>query len=488
MPKNFVAEWKNVKDGFTNRARDVPLEFMAALDLGYNFGPALKAFDVASSHEARMKAMPKVLQAKAAYEEDILAALKKTSSRIGKAGLTALMNNLDRILREVELASQPPRPSGQMVSTYTLRGFDLAAGVKTVFLKVNPIPITVDIECDKVFKELIDSGQAGLRAQELGDAALKELEIVRDAFRKTIISVEAKIADDPSILAAKTVEANEVLRHYGTIVQDRVDVATQAAWKGYLQRRSELKGFKSNSRVKIVLGSIGVGVAIASAVLSFGTAWMNIVAACKGIVEIGKAIQTYSKDIDTVWAELVKDMESVNKLNAQRDAAKKDGKGQKASKGKQIAKELVSGMLPFTKDMVKALSTTEARAKQFNGLLSKLEAETDKMSGKIEVITKNLGKTPDRLLSTSQINLDRRMGKKVTEMMKDIAELHQKKVIGVKFANSSLASIKELKTKDTWTGQMGDTCTYGTRGVAAFAAANFMWALSHAGKQLIKMH
>lgn len=487
MPNSFQSEWKTVKDDFIKRARDVPPELVMDLSLGNDFGPALKAFDSATGYETRMKAMPKVMRAKIAYEKQILAALKTTESRVGKAGLSALVANIDRIFQEVELAAQPPRPSSQMVSAYTLRGFDLAAGVKTLFLKVDPIPITVEVECDKVFKELIDSGQAGLRAQELGDAAVAELSGMRDAFRKTIMAVDDKIRADPTILAAKSKEANEVLQYYGKLVQDRIDVAVQAAWKSYLQRKTDLSDFRIKCATKIILGTIGVAVAAASVVLTFGAAWMNIVAACKGIVDVAKSIKTWAEEIDTVWAQLTRDIESVDKLNAERDKAKKDGKGQKASKGKQIGKEVIAGVLPFTKDMVKALSAIEARAKQFNGLVGKLEGKANDMSGRIELITRNLNKSPDRLLSTEQINLERRMGKTVSQMMNAIAELHQTTKAGAKFANEALASVKELKSKDTWTGKIEAGGGVGSKGVAIYGAANFCLACADKGKQLIAL-
>ena len=54
--------------------------------------------------------------------------------------------------------SQPPRPNNKMVGYYTLRQFNLAAGVKTEFLKVDPksVVVDVDVEVDEVFKQMLD--------------------------------------------------------------------------------------------------------------------------------------------------------------------------------------------------------------------------------------------------------------------------------------------------------------------------------------------
>ena len=487
MATNFQAQWTTVKDAFIKSAREVPAEISMLLSQGRDFGPSLKAFDGAATFEKRMKCMPDVLRAKTEYETEIETALKKTTSKVGQKAQEALLKQIDKIWKEVEAVAQPPRPSGQMVSSYRLRTFDLAAGVKPEFLKVNPIPVTVEIEVDKVFKELIDNGEAGLRAAELGDVALTALEKVRAAFRNTITAVDASIKKDPSILEAKTKEANEVLAHYGKIVEDQVNLALQEAWRAYLARKKDLKDFRVKSATKIVLGSIGVGVAVASVVLSFGTGWMNIIAACKGVAEVGKAIKTWAEEIDTVYAKLVDDILHVDKLNTQREAEKKKGGGQKASKAKQVGKELLAAALPVTKDMIKAASAIEARCVQFSGLTSKLESKADELSGKIERITKSLTGLPDRMLATEQINLNRRMNKTVTRVFDEIAELHKKTKQCARFAAAAMKAVKKLKAEDSWLGTVETAGGVGTKGVAIYALANFCLACADHGKQLISL-
>lgn len=487
MPTNFQAEWKKVKDDFIKMARDVPPEISMLLSQGRDFGPALKTFDAASGYEKRMKALPDVLRAKDDYESEIRSALKKTSSKVGQKGLEALLKQIDKIWKEVEQVAQPPRPSGTMVSGYQLRSFNLAAGVKTEFLKVDPIPVSVEIEVDKVFKALIDSGEAGLRAEDLGNTAKDELDKLSGAFRDTILAVDAGIKKDPSTLVAKTKEANEVLAYYGKIVEDRVNLAVQAAWNGYLARKKDLSAFRIKSATKIVLGTVGVAVAVTSVVASFGTGWMNIIAACKGIAEVGKAIKTWAEEIDTVYEKLIEDIEHVGKLNSQREAEKKKGGGQKASKAKQVGKELVAAALPVTKDMLKATSAIEARCVQFSGLVSKLESKADELSGKIEKISKNLSGLPDRMLSTSQINLNRRMSQTVTKLFAEIAELHARTKRCARFAAAAMKAVKKLKAEDSWIGTTETAGGLGTKGVAIYALANFCFACADNGKQLLSL-
>ena len=488
MPTNFQGEWKTAKDGFIKNARGVPPEISMLMSQGRDFGPALKSFDAAVGFEKLMKALPAVLRAKDDYETELTEALKKTDSKPGQAAIKALLKQIDGIWTEVEKLAQPPRPSGQMVASYKLREFDLAYGIKTEFLKVDPIKIEVDIEIDKVFKQLLDNHQVELRAADMGDAAMEELNKLRGAFTTAILAVDASIRKDPTILAAKTKEANEVLKYYGKIVEDRVNLVVQAAWKAYLGRKADLREFRIKSATKVVLGTIGVAVAVASAVASFGTAWMNIFAACKGIAEVGKALKTWAQDIDTVYALLIEDIKHVDKLNTEREKGKqKGGPGQKASKAKQVGKEVLAAMLPVTKDMLKATSAIEARCKQFSGLVSKLDTKADELSGIIQTVTKNLSGLPDRMLSTEQINLGRRMNKTVTGMMTELADLHGKAKRCARFAEAAMKAVKKLKAEDSWIGNTETAGGVGSKGVALYALANFCFACAEHGKQLVSL-
>jgi len=95
------------------------------LSQGRDFGPALKSFDGAPGFEKRTTCMPDVLRAKTEYETEIQAALKKTTSEGRPESAGALLKQIDKIWKEIEVAAQPPRPSGQMVSGYRLRTFNL---------------------------------------------------------------------------------------------------------------------------------------------------------------------------------------------------------------------------------------------------------------------------------------------------------------------------------------------------------------------------
>jgi len=141
----------------------------------------------------------------------------------------------------------------------------------------------------------------------------------------------------------------------------------------------------------------------------------------------------------------------------------------------------------MTKDMIKAASAIEARCVQFSGLTSKLEGKADELSGKIEQITKNLSGVPDRMLSTEQINLNRRMNKTVTKLFEDIGLLHKQTKQCAKFAAGAMKAVKTLKAKDSWLGTTETAGGVGSKGVAIYALANFCLACADHGKQLISL-
>lgn len=480
----FQADWNSIKTAFIKHARDVPPEISMLISQGRDFGPALKSFDGASSFGKRMKALPAVLKAKTEYEKELNDAIKTTDSKVGKKGMQMFLSQIELLYTKVNEAAQPPRPSGKMVKGLALRQFDLAAGVKTTYLKVDPILVTGEIEVDSEFKKLMDAGEAGLRMDDLGEAAMKELGNLRDAFKQTILAVDATIAKDLTTLESKTKEANEVLQHYGKIVTDNLSNAIQAEWDKYLARQSDLSSFRIKSVTKVALGTIGVAVAVASVVLSFGTAWMNIIAACKGIADVAKTLKTWAENIDDVYEKLVEDMQEISKINAKRA---KEGGASSKSKAKQAAKEVAAAALPFAKDMLKATSAMEARCKQFSGLISKMESHENTLSGKIDVISKNLTKMPDRFLDTVQINLNRRAGKMLANLMKELEGLHRSVKNCIKFCEAATKAVKKLKDDDTWAAATETAGGLTSKGVAIFALINFIVECADHGMTILKL-
>jgi methyl-accepting chemotaxis protein len=467
---------------------DVPPDFVMAISQGHDFGPALKKFDGAKTYEERMKMLPAVMKASAAYSKDIKDAIKDSTPKAKKA-LGDLLYEVQDIDYWVEMATQPPKPSGGMVAYYQVSQFNLAAGVKTEFLKLDPVLVNVNVEIDKTFKKLMDEGQFGNQVLHLGDAAAKRLNDLKDAFEKTILAVDATIRKDQAILQAKKKEAQEVLQYYARFVEEDLKKTVAEAWQQYLANKKYLSDFQVKTVVKTVAGVVGVGVAAASIALSFGAAWPNVVAIIRGVQSIAMTVKTGLETIDETFKQLVKDIEEVSELNTEREAAAKKGGAAKSSKGKQVAKELASALMPITKNMMKAASTVGQRCDQFSGQISKLEKEADKLSGQLEAALKKVESMARLRKADSRAEKVCASAEKgIHEMIEQMVALNTKIKNANEFAKRARKAVNELKAKDTWTGTLTSKLVdSGSQGAALVGLGNFLLECADHGTSLMKL-
>jgi hypothetical protein len=377
------------------------------------------------------------------------------------------------------------------VTYTTLRNFNLNGGMKTDYLDVAATKIDILIEIDKALDDLMKEGKESLKINHLGDVAKAEVEKASGAFSDTIASIERKIGKevlDGRETAKQIKEANEVLKHYSKIVEANVNAAVQKEWQGYLARRKHLKDFRIKCGLKMVLGTIGAGVAIGSAVLSFGALWMNIAAAAKVITDLVQTAKTWAKDIDDVYKDMLKDIGKIDDLNREREKAKKTKEGQKLSKTKEGLKELMNGLLPITKSMLKCTSEIENQAKQFLGLVAKLENKADDITGEMNKAIKLMSKLPEKDMTPELKKLAKEMEKNFEKLFGEITDLHRKSQNAGKFGDKALKAAKELRKEDSW-GPIDpeNSLDMGKHGVTAYAVANFIFECAMHGKTLIPM-
>jgi len=489
----LYSRWKAAKDHFFAADLDtnsLPPDFVDAIQQGFGFGPALKSFDSADTVDKRMKRIVPVLKAKDEYDAELRTALRGTKVEEARKALSKLQAELEAIWVDANQAAQPPRPSAQMVNAVKLRSFNLADGAKPVFLKVDPIKVDVSIDVDKELQRLIESGQESLKIDYLGRKAEEQLATLRGLFTDTIMKVDKTIAADPTKLQEKTSEANQVLKHYAGIVQDTLDRAVQAEWQKYAQRQAYLKEFQVKTGAKIALTTISISVAAASFVLSFGTAWVNLLVIAKGVAELAKNIDKLAEGIETTGTALMKDAQHVSELNAQREAAKKqngNGKSQARSKAKELSKEVLAAIMPITRDMIKAASAIEARCKQFLGQVSKLDGEADSLVGQLNTARKQLGAVPDAMLSAAQRVAGKKMAGAIDDLFTTITRLHKRAQACAEFGEGVLESVKKLRKEDSWVPYAESIAGGGAKAVAIYGLANFMFACAEHGQSLIPL-
>ncbi len=299
----FALLWSTLKSSAI-KSGTLPPGLVLSLSQGRDLGPALARFDKAKKADQRSQAVAEVLKARAGYLSDFRDALKEADNSQQKAGVQKLAKGLEELWMDLELAAQPPRPSGSMVSYEVLRNFNLASELKLEYLDVKTTHVTVIVEIDSVLDKLIKAGKESLKISHLGDVAKATLEKIQPQFTATLRDIEKNIKSGKDTVAKKVPEANEVLRYYARIVEDTVNRAVAAEWAKYLARAQHLSDFKVKSGVKIALGVVGAGVAVASLALSFGTAWMSIIAIAKGVAELVQNVSSLCQGIEKTHAGL----------------------------------------------------------------------------------------------------------------------------------------------------------------------------------------
>jgi hypothetical protein len=242
------------------------------------------------------------------------------------------------------------------------------------------------------------------------------------------------------------------------------------------------------SGVKIALGTIGVGVAVASAALSFGTLWMNIAVAAKGILDLAQSIKTLGEGMDTTYEKLLDDARNVQELYDQREKAKEKGEGQKASKTAEGAKELMNQLLPFTKALVSSSKTIGDRARQFLGQVSQLEGRADDLVGLLNKTVGSLSKLPEKDMTPKLRDLAADMDKSFQKAFTEINDLHRQAQNGAKFGERTLKAVERLQKEDRWLLDPTEfSGKYGVRALALYSAVNFIYECASAGKALIPL-
>lgn len=486
---DLYPEWAAAKANFAKSKALFPDDFLDRLVKGAGFGPALKTLDKAKSYEDRAKAVASVRTAKLKYEDNIRALIKEVNKKDSAAhkALDRFEKNLQDIWEDADKLGQPPRPSGSTVPHEVLRSFNLGGGFKPKYLDIKATKIDIIIEVDKTLEALINAGEESLKIDHLGDVAKEELDKVSDAFAQTMKDIDSKIELlDPDKRDKQIKEANEVLKYYSKIVEDRIDDAVQKEWKSYLSRKQYLSAFRLKCGVKIALGVVAIGISAASVALNFGTLWINIVGIAKAITDIAQTIKTWAADLETVYAGLVKDIDAVQQLNLQREAAKKKGEGQKASKAKEAAKEVITGLLPITKNMLKSASDVEARSKQLLGLVSKLEAQADKLVGQLNAATKLMSGLPEKGMTPALRKQAKSMDDTFTKLFTEITDLHKKSQNCAHFGERCLKQVEKLRNEDSWSsGGAETTVGIGAKGAALFALANFGYECAKQGATLL---
>lgn len=382
------ADWQTAKGRLLDRRAGLPEDIAKQMGKGADLGPTLDKLEKAKGYEAQQKLLPDALKAKGIYEKGIAAmqAKMKSAKPQNAPGLKAIdvfEKDLKGIWREVEALCAPPRPLGRMVPMHLLFNKTIGASLKLRNFAYEGVEVRVTISIDEVLADIIKNELQGALFTNLMAAVKKEHDKHEKAFVATIKDLDAKLGTmllDREGSKKLTKEANEVLAHYGRILEDRLGAVVDQLWKEFIGRQQHLKGFKKECVISAVTNTIAIGVAATSIALSFGTALINVLVIAKSVGELAKTLDRATRTVDEAEKDMRDRLGHIEELVRNRVKALKSGEGQKANKAGEMAKTaLVTLFGSYSKDFVNTTKYTENLAKEYNGKISDLEKKSAEM-------------------------------------------------------------------------------------------------------------
>jgi hypothetical protein len=86
-----------------------------------------------------------------------------------------------------------------------------------------------------------------------------------------------------------------------------------------------------------------------------------------------------------------------------------------------------------------------------------------------------------------QINLNRRAGKVLANLFKELQELHASVKRCIKFSEAATKAVKKLKDADTWAGVTETAGGLTMKGVAIYSLINFVVECADHGTTILKL-
>lgn len=390
----------------------------------------LKDFD-----KANKSTKPEVFQnrrvgwAKSKEVIDAFVAVGKTAQKVndanilkdlphGAQSLSAMLELLKHIRATGEAACQDPKPSGKDIHVKILYSRSASGGVRPAWLKGGTLSMNVHLVMDEKLSELEKAGTLGFHWIEMqracnavADKHIADFQHVIGKLDERFALIDAEltiIAKDRKIMnirrneeRRKKLEAkrdklanasNETLRHYATIVQNKLQAAVDQYWNAAKQRLTYLRSFKLECVKDVAVASLAITVSAVTIGLSLGgSTALSAVVIAKSIAEIGLTLQTGMRDAGDLQPILAKSMKSVEEVWAERQRALAAGEGQKANKALQVAKEaFATGVGPFSAKFMTTTSRSLKQATEYSGKLTVLEHKLGKLYKRITLLAETL--------------------------------------------------------------------------------------------------
>jgi len=298
--------------------------------------------------------------------------------------------------------------------TVVLASDDFAAGLSVKHVKVPKMPANVTWENVEALKGY-DTNKEKEILQSLIAKALAELKAAKGEIQDAILDFDAAYGKKPP---ATQDEADERLKTFQKVCgqvakaqEGKVKKAVEDVWEMHKKRDAALTKMNLKFSAEIVLASISLSVAIASAVLSMGVLAVTILGAAKTVVTTALTIKEFAGDRDAA-AEQVIDIDVT--LSKAYNGPKVKGKAFKTAK--EIA--AAAGM-PF----IDTVGKMESKLEDFLGKSARVDAQAQKAFESANKLMDALKKVDAAKVGADNAKRADQMGAKVGALLDKVGDL-----------------------------------------------------------------
>ena len=361
-----------------------------------NLGKKLESFDKATAMAEKRSAWLVAKTTSEKYQDLLRKAKKASDDKPAMKGIDLLDSALTDIVKAGNVGVQDPKPSGRAERVQLVAAQNAAGGVRTKWLEIGAIDIKAYLVVDALVMQLEKANEVGFHWAELQKACAAEVAKTTDAFAKTILALDKSL----QVLSekdrdAKVKEANEVLKHYRSIIEDNVNRVVDDYWARALKRQAYLKDFKKECKTDIVMSGVAIAVSAVSIGMSFGGAAVSVLVIAKAVLDIALTLEKLDRSAEATGLLLAKNFLAIKPLYEQRLAAKTSGGGQKASKTAQAGKTAIASALgPISEKLMTTTPRTLKQAKEYVGKLSDNEILAGQLNKKLVEYTNKFASNP----------------------------------------------------------------------------------------------
>jgi hypothetical protein len=287
---------------------------------------------------------------------------------------------------------------------------DLSRSLKSKYIDIPSMPITVSVTLDDTLKKLAQSGKEGFRLQQLTDAANKAIDKWVDGFQSSIDSVDKKLPDlGAGEIKDKMSELNDVLKKYSKQLEDQVNKEVDATWKNAVSRNKDLRSYK----IAFVVKTAGAVLVAAGNLFSLvATAGADVLSAISLVNVAANLVVQFQRQ----FMDLFKQYERLDGIMAALDDTVRSDLGG----FKDLAKSVASDVSPVLGRFITSTKGAQTELKSLQMKFVAADKDADETVGKINASLDKVGKIGRGSIDAKTYASIETLEKQVDELLKEM--------------------------------------------------------------------